>query len=115
VSASGKDPGEPQQRSPEELRQEIEQTRDELGDTVEALAAKTDVKAQTKDRISAFTEAAQQRKEEFFSKAKEATPDSASGGAQQFAATVQRQPLPFTAAGAFALGLLVGLLLGRSK
>ena len=34
-----------------ELRTEIEQTRAELGDTVEALAAKTDVKARAKRMI----------------------------------------------------------------
>jgi hypothetical protein len=50
-------------RGPEEIRQDIEQTREELGETVEALAAKTDVKAQarakvddTKDRARAAVE-----------------------------------------------------------
>lgn len=33
----------------EELREEIERTRHELGDTVEALVAKTDVKARAKE------------------------------------------------------------------
>jgi hypothetical protein len=33
-----------QQQTPEELRQQIEQTRRELGDTVDALSRKTDVK-----------------------------------------------------------------------
>jgi chromosome segregation ATPase len=36
---------------PEVLREQIEQTRDELGDTVEALAQKADVKAQARARI----------------------------------------------------------------
>jgi hypothetical protein len=35
-------------RRPDEIREEIEHTREELGATVEALAAKTDVKAQAK-------------------------------------------------------------------
>jgi ElaB/YqjD/DUF883 family membrane-anchored ribosome-binding protein len=38
-------------RSPEEIRHDIEQTREELGETVEALAAKTDVKAHAHARI----------------------------------------------------------------
>ena len=38
-------------KDPEQIRQEIEATRRELGDTVEALAAKTDVKAHVRDRI----------------------------------------------------------------
>lgn len=36
---------------PEHLRDEIEQTRAELGDTVEALAAKTDVKARAQQAL----------------------------------------------------------------
>jgi uncharacterized protein DUF3618 len=37
--------GQQEQRSPEEIRADIEETRRDLGDTVEELAAKTDVKA----------------------------------------------------------------------
>jgi hypothetical protein len=36
---------------PEQIRAEIEATREELGDTVEALAAKADVKAHARERI----------------------------------------------------------------
>jgi hypothetical protein len=36
---------------PEQIRAEIEATRQELGDTVEALAAKADVKAHARERI----------------------------------------------------------------
>ena len=36
---------------PEALRREIEQTRAELGETVEALAAKADVKARAQDAV----------------------------------------------------------------
>jgi ElaB/YqjD/DUF883 family membrane-anchored ribosome-binding protein len=102
-----------EQKSPEELRREIEQTRAELGDTVEALAEKTDIQGQAKDRIAAVKDAAQQKKYEFVSKAKQATPDSASAGAQQVASTVQQKPVPFAAGGAFAAGLLIGWLFGR--
>lgn len=42
----GKPPTEP-----EALRREIEQTRAELGETVEALAAKADVKARAQDAV----------------------------------------------------------------
>lgn len=38
-------------KDPEQIREEIEATRRELGDTVEALAAKTDVKAHVRERI----------------------------------------------------------------
>ena len=48
------DAANPQQQpaeGPEALKDEIRQTRDDLGDTVEALAQKADVKAQAKQRI----------------------------------------------------------------
>ncbi len=35
----------------EQIREEIERTRDQLGETVEALVAKADVKAQAKERV----------------------------------------------------------------
>ncbi len=106
-------PEESQQRSPEEIRAEIEHTREALGDTVEALTEKADVKGQAKDRIASIKDTAQHKKAEFASRAREATPESAGAGAQQVASTVSRQPVPFTAAGAFAAGVLVGWLFGR--
>lgn len=42
--------------STEQLRKEIEETRAELGETVEALAAKADVKGQIKEKVSTSTE-----------------------------------------------------------
>ncbi|MBW8794245.1 MAG: DUF3618 domain-containing protein [Streptomyces sp.] len=41
---------EPVASSPEELREQVEQTRTELGETVQALAAKTDVKARARQK-----------------------------------------------------------------
>jgi hypothetical protein len=100
-------------KTPDEIEAEIEQTRQELGDTVEALAAKTDVKAQAKDKIAQVKGGARQKKDEVASRARAATPDSAGAGAQQVVSTVQRKPLPFAAAGAFAGGVLVGWILRR--
>jgi len=102
-----------EQKSPAELRREIEQTRGELGDTVQALAEKTDVKAHARDRIAAVKDTAREKKNEFVSKAKHATPDSASAGAQRVASRIQGKPMPVAAGGAFAAGLLLGWLLGR--
>lgn len=107
-------------RSAEEIRADIEQTREQLGETVEALAEKTDVKAQARNRVEAAKEtvvqnlgAARGKADEFASKAKEATPDSAGAGMQQVTATVQAKPLPYAMAGAFLAGVIVGWLLGR--
>ena len=38
-------------RQPEEIRSDIEETREQLGETVEALAAKADVKGQAKAKV----------------------------------------------------------------
>ena len=46
-------------------------------------------------------------------KAKQATPESASAGADQLASTVQDKPLPFAVGAAFVIGLAIGWLLGR--
>lgn len=105
--------GEGRQKTPEEIEAEIQQTRVDLGDTVEALAGKADVKAQAKDKIAQFRDTAQHKKDELASKARAATPDSAGAGAQQVASTVQRKPVPFAVAGAFAGGIVVGWILRR--
>ncbi|MEA2510467.1 MAG: hypothetical protein QOG21_2549, partial [Actinomycetota bacterium] len=43
-------------KEPEDIRNEIEETRARMGDTVEALGYKTDVKSRTKDSISSAKE-----------------------------------------------------------
>jgi len=48
-------------RGPEEIQAEIKQTRGELGETVEALAEKADVKAQARARFDDVREQAKQR------------------------------------------------------
>jgi len=53
------------------------------------------------------------KKDEFVSRAKEATPDSASSGAQHAVTAIKRDPVPFTGIAVFAAGLLVGWLIGR--
>jgi ElaB/YqjD/DUF883 family membrane-anchored ribosome-binding protein len=121
-AADSESQGESQ--SPEELRAEIERTQQQLGDTVEALAHKTDVKAQASARIDAAKESVQEAvhgvqesvqhtREGFVAKVKQSTPESAGAGAQQVSATVQGKPVPFAAASAFAAGVLVGWLIGR--
>jgi ElaB/YqjD/DUF883 family membrane-anchored ribosome-binding protein len=111
-TANGAD-GAGDTKSPERIRADIEQTREQLGDTVEALTEKTDVKAQAKSRISAAKDATQTKRDEYTAKAKQATPESASAGADQLTATVKDKPLPFAVGLAFVIGLAIGLLLGR--
>lgn len=74
----------PTAESPEELRAQVEHTRHELGTTVEALAAKADVKTraqekaaevkvQAADRAGALKEQAAHKAEEVKAKASDAT------------------------------------------
>jgi ElaB/YqjD/DUF883 family membrane-anchored ribosome-binding protein len=83
-----------QQKSPEEIREEIAETREDLGDTVEALAGKADVKGRAKGKVD---EAKVEAK---------AKVDSA-------AQSVQENPVPVAVVAAFGAGVVVGWLLSR--
>jgi ElaB/YqjD/DUF883 family membrane-anchored ribosome-binding protein len=98
-----------EQKSPEELREEIAGTREELGDTVEALAGKADVKGQAKAKVASAKEKAQDK----LSSAHDAAPESVSAGAQRIADRARSNPLPVALAGAFAAGIAVGWILSR--
>ena len=51
-----------EKRSPEEIRADIAETRRELGDTVEQLAAKTDVKAQAQAKVDEVKQTASEKR-----------------------------------------------------
>jgi hypothetical protein len=48
-------------RDPDTIRREIAETREELGVAVEELAAKTDVKARTREKLDALKKSARGR------------------------------------------------------
>ena len=101
-------------RDPEQLREEIQETRRELGDTVEALAAKADVKSRLREKVEATKESAAHKKDELLGKAREGSPDSVSAGASQATQKAKENPLPVAAGGAFFAGFLLGRLTKRS-
>jgi ElaB/YqjD/DUF883 family membrane-anchored ribosome-binding protein len=115
-------------RDPEQIKKEIEETREELGDTVAAVAEKADVKKQAKakvadvkqqaaEKVSGVKEKAAGTKEQVSAKAQEATPETAAAGArqtsQQVAQVARENPIHAAAGTAFALGLVIGWLYGR--
>jgi uncharacterized protein YPO0396 len=102
AAMTGTDPG------PQELREEIEQTREELGDTVEALAAKTDVKAQAKRKVRATKASVSDTRDELVEKAKGASPDGAAEAASQLSSATRANPVPLAFAGSFLAGFLIG-------
>jgi hypothetical protein len=95
-------------RDPEQIRREIEETRAELGDTVAAMAHKTDVKAQAKERLDHAKDTVAGKREAFVGKAKEISPDAAVSAATDMSHKARRNPLPLAVSGAFAIGFLVG-------
>lgn len=96
-------------RSPEEIRADIEQTREEVGDTVEALAAKTDVKAQARERIEEVKGNVRAKADEVKAKAQSSTPEGAQQGGRQIVAKVRENPAPV----ALGAAVLVAFLIGR--
>jgi ElaB/YqjD/DUF883 family membrane-anchored ribosome-binding protein len=111
-SGAGADPAGPETQ---ELQREIEQTREQLGDTVEALAAKTDVKAQARQKVEETKATVLEKKDELLGKAREASPESAGATAAAAADQARENPLPFAAVGAFVAGFLFGRMTKRRR
>jgi ElaB/YqjD/DUF883 family membrane-anchored ribosome-binding protein len=101
-----------QQRSPEEIRADIERTREQLGDTAAAVAQKADVKAQAKAKVDETKQRLADKKDEVVGKAKESSPGSASDAAGQAASRAKENPLPVAAGAAFVAGFVLGRLSG---
>jgi ElaB/YqjD/DUF883 family membrane-anchored ribosome-binding protein len=110
-------------REPEEIEEEIEQTREELGDTVAAVTGKADVKKQAKRKASgakkkatetkdAATQKASDTRHEAAAKLKEMTPESTDAGMQQARQLARENPVPvivgMAAFGSFILGWVMG-------
>jgi ElaB/YqjD/DUF883 family membrane-anchored ribosome-binding protein len=102
-------------REPDQIRSEIEQTREQLGETVEALAEKADVKAQAKAKVDETKERFTRKAGDAKAKLSDASPDQAKGAAASAAGSAKEQPLPFAVAGAFAAGLLIGLVIAKRR
>ena len=91
-------------QDPDAIRQEIEQTRSQMGDTVEAIGYKTDVKSRVKENIS-------DKKDAVVSRVTGAVPDGQQlkSGARKVGVSKQN-PLGLGIA-AVAAGFVVGTLL----
>jgi hypothetical protein len=93
----GQDPGQ--------IREDIERTREQMSDTVEAIGYKADVPSRTKEKVAA-------KKDAVVSTVTGATPDAdeVRHGARRAKGIAQENPLGLAIAGA-AVGFLVGLSL----
>jgi len=106
---------------PEQLREEIRKTREELGETVEALAYKADLKARAQHRVDERKEQLRQRRQMAKAKAtgigervRQTSPDEAQDAVKRAQAGVKEHPVP-TAAGGLVIGLVIGRLIGRRR
>jgi ElaB/YqjD/DUF883 family membrane-anchored ribosome-binding protein len=105
---------------PERIKEEIEQTREELGDTVAAVTEKADVKKQAKAKVSSAKREASARKDAVKQKAAEATskvsdvtPESAGAGIATTQRVARENPVPLALGVAVAGGFVLGWLVGR--
>ena len=85
-----------QARTPEEIRRDIEHTREELADTAAALAEKADVKARAHEKV-------------------EETKARAHVKVDETRAKVSNNPLPPALIAAAVLGVVAGLVIMRRR
>ena len=113
--------------NPDQIRQQIEETRAQMGDTVDALAHKADVKGRTKDAINEKKDKAMESitdvKERVVASVSgagdtvsEATPstDDVKEGARKAAGVAQQNPIGL-AIGGVAVGFLVGMAMPTTR
>src|SRR5438874_791315 len=82
---------------PEEIRREIAQTRQELGETVATLAQRADVKAQIKQRFDHAKGSIGGKKQDLTHKAGHASPQAATSAASSAWHRTRANPLGVTA------------------
>jgi hypothetical protein len=104
---------------PARIRADIEATREQMGETVQALSYKADVKARARDSIAGKKEALMGAKDSVRDKlvgAGDHVPDGEQVGrqARRAAGIAQENPLGL-ALGSVAVGVVVGLLLPASR
>ncbi len=97
----GQDPGQ--------IRQDIEQTRGEMGDTVEALGYKADVKTRAKENIAGKRDRLKER-----ITGSTPDPEDMKQGAKRAVGVAQENPIGL-ALGAVAVGFVAGMLVPSTR
>jgi gas vesicle protein len=103
-------------QDPREIRQDIEETRAQMGDTVEALSYKADVKARAKDAITDRVDSVKSSVGLAGSKVGDATPsgEDLKHGARRAKGIAEENPLGL-AIGAVAVGFVAGLVMPSTR
>jgi ElaB/YqjD/DUF883 family membrane-anchored ribosome-binding protein len=101
---------------PNAIRDEITDTRERMGETIDALGHKADVKTRAKDNVSGKVDSVKERLGFTGQKASAATPDAeqVKGQVRKAAGIAQENPLGL-AVGAAAVGFLAGLLVPSTQ
>jgi hypothetical protein len=101
---------------PDAIRDEIADTRERMGDTIDALGYKADVKSRAKDNVTGKVGSVKERLGLAGQKASDVTPDAdqVKGQVRNAAGVAQENPLGL-ALGAAAAGFLVGMLVPSSR
>ena len=101
---------------PDTIRDEIADTRERMGDTIDALGYKADVKSRAKDNVAGKVDSVKESLGLAGQKASDVTPDAeqVKGQVRKAAGLAQENPLGL-AVGALAVGFLAGMLVPSSR
>jgi len=99
-------------QDPDAIRHEVEQTREQMGETIDALGYKADVKGRAKERVGDTVDSMKERMGMATSKAPDA--EQVKQGARRAAGVAQENPLGL-AVGAMAAGFIAGMLIPSSR
>ena len=103
-------------QDPEVIRREIEETRERMGDTVEALGYKADVPSRTKEAVTGKVTSVKERITGAAGSVNESTPSTGDvkQAARKGAGVAQENPLGL-AIGSIAMGFLAGMLIPSTQ
>jgi hypothetical protein len=103
-------------QDPDVIRRDIEETRERMGDTVDALGHKADVKGRAKESVTGKVDAMKEKVVGAKDGAMDATPSTGEvrQGARRAVGVVQENPLGL-AVGAVAVGFLAGMVIPSTR
>jgi gas vesicle protein len=103
-------------QDPDAIRREIEETRERMGETVDALGYKADVPSRTKEKVTGTVSSVKDRIVGAADNVNEATPSTGDvkQAARQGASVAQENPLGL-AVGSIAVGFLAGMLIPSTR
>ena len=103
-------------QDPDAIRQQIEETRSEMADTVDALGHKADVRSRAKESVQQKTQRMRDRITGASSRISDATPEGGDvkRGARQAVGVAQENPIGL-ALGAVATGFVAGMLIPSTR